>query len=149
MSNVHGGAIGQSYFRSLIRLVYIIDPCYTVIRKSNTRKVLVIFSKPCDKVIKWWEIFQTFVKKICWKTNFIIFQLNFSIFSFEIIFSKWSKNLEKNLNEEFFLWFFAILQREPLRILRFFTQTGRQPKLPILCFEFWLSSRLGKKNGEF
>ena len=108
MSNVHGGAIGQSYFRSLIRLVYIIDPCYTVIRKSNTRKVLVIFSKPCDKVIKWWEIFQTFVKKICWKTNFIIFQLNFSIFSFEFIFSKWSKNLKKKFKWRIF--FFVFLQ---------------------------------------
>jgi hypothetical protein len=39
-----------------------------------------------------------------------------------------------------------IEQRESFRFLLFFTQTGRQPKLPILCLGFWLSSRLGKKE---
>ena len=41
---------------------------------------------------------------------------------------------------------FSNLQREFFRFLLFFTQTGRQPKLPILCLGFWLSSRLGKKE---
>ena len=38
------------------------------------------------------------------------------------------------------------IQRESFRFLRLFTQAGRQPKLPILCLRFWLSSRLGKKR---
>ena len=40
------------------------------------------------------------------------------------------------------------LQRKFFRFLLFFTQAGRQAKLPILCLRFWLSSRLGKKEEE-
>jgi hypothetical protein len=42
--------------------------------------------------------------------------------------------------------YFPYIQRESFRFILFFTQTGRQPKLPILCLGFWLSSRLGKKE---
>jgi hypothetical protein len=38
------------------------------------------------------------------------------------------------------------IQREFFRFPLIFTQTGRQPKLPVLCLRFWLSSRLGKKE---